>query len=382
MTTHTKEDVVQRGLTKVPANQQPFLLQRANATQEVVQIDLLLVDRKGGDGSARFHQLQILAYVHLHKLRNVGNRRIQVHRQHQTATVLVLQMDLAADALNALVRQDGDAIAQRIRLFHRVRRQQDRHLALHRLHRVPDRHARLQIQTRLFIIPPIQHNGRLIEEEQERTTHQRHTQSQATLLTTTQLRGTMLEGVARQTDLLGDVLHQSASLVTRHIVEMGNELQMLLHRHVIEEHVELRHHTNQLLHGKHVRERVAKDLQIALVWIQLSRHDADKCGLSSSVRSQQSKHLSVVNGETDFREYSLRTSRDQSFDPYERFAEEHLRNIGHNKTDALAVGGRDRIKCRINEGFFLDDILIQHIQLAFGARSHLGSVLLLLVVLQ
>ena len=112
MTTHTKEDVVQRGLTKVPANQQPFLLQRANATQEVVQIDLLLVDRKGGDGSARFHQLQILAYVHLHKLRNVENRRIQVHRQHQTATVLVLQMDLAADALNALVRQDGDVISR------------------------------------------------------------------------------------------------------------------------------------------------------------------------------------------------------------------------------------------------------------------------------
>lgn len=91
------------------------------------------------------------------------------------------------------------------------------------------------------------------------------------------------------------------------VVEARDERQMLLHRHVIEEGVELRHHCDQLANVLHIPFVVSENLHLAHVRIQLARHNVDQGGLSRSIRPQQAKHVVVVDREADLREDALAT---------------------------------------------------------------------------
>ena len=118
--TNTKEYVVQRGLTQTPEQQNLLLLKRGNATEEIIQIHLLLRNRKGGDERTLFHKLQIVADVRLHILHHIRNCLVQFHREHQATAELVLQMDLTANTAQSIVCENGNTCTESIGFLHGV----------------------------------------------------------------------------------------------------------------------------------------------------------------------------------------------------------------------------------------------------------------------
>lgn len=146
---NTQEHVVQRGLAQTPEQQDLLLLERGNMAKEFLQIHLLLGNGERRDARALVHKLQITADVRLHVLHHVGNGIIQLHREDQTATEFVLQVDLTANTAQSLVGEDGNTRAEGICLLHGVGGEQDGHFGLDGLDGIPDGHARFQIETGL-----------------------------------------------------------------------------------------------------------------------------------------------------------------------------------------------------------------------------------------
>ena len=117
---NTQEHVVQRGLAQTPEHQDLLLLERGNVAKEFLQVHLLLGNGKRRDARALVYKLQITANIRLHIFHHVGNGIIQLHREDQTSTKLVLQVDLTTNTAQSLVGEDGNTRAESICLFHGV----------------------------------------------------------------------------------------------------------------------------------------------------------------------------------------------------------------------------------------------------------------------
>lgn len=194
--TESQEHVIQGALTHAPLCDHTFCLKSCDLGKNHTQVDSML--RMNPNSNAHsihlvhrqvqflLHILQVVIDLCLHVRLLVLNLRTEPERQQEAPTphlalllslsVLVLQVHLGAEALQPVTRQNRNARAQHVRLLHRVRRQQNRHLRLHPLDRAPDLATTLGIQPSLCLTPLPRAHRRLVQEHDLRVTHHRHRQ--------------------------------------------------------------------------------------------------------------------------------------------------------------------------------------------------------------
>mmetsp|Transcript_6528 Transcript_6528/g.23271 ORF Transcript_6528/g.23271 Transcript_6528/m.23271 type:complete len:1459 (-) Transcript_6528:109-4485(-) len=191
-----------------------------------------------------------------------------------------------AEAADAAVRHDGDAVAQQVRLLHEVRRQDhDAALAVV-LQDVPRAAARVRVHAA----------GRLVKEHDLGVADQRDGDAQLAALAAAQLAG-LHKFLLHQAHLLDLGAHLLVHLVLRHALEPRKVHQVLAHRQVVPQHVVLRadaHRVPDLVHLG--RDVTAVDRRRAAARLQQPRQHADGGRLAGTVVAQQREDLALVHG--------------------------------------------------------------------------------------
>mmetsp|Transcript_12369 Transcript_12369/g.43313 ORF Transcript_12369/g.43313 Transcript_12369/m.43313 type:complete len:351 (-) Transcript_12369:3-1055(-) len=217
-------------------------------------------------------------------------RRVVADVDLETAAVLAFQVQCCAEALEAAQRHDRDALAQRLRLVHRVSRQH--HAAPHAraLDEAPHRPARLGVEP----------GRRLVEEEHARVADERHAEREPPLHAAAQRRGVGVGPPAVEADGVQRTLQHLRLALRRQPLDAGVEGEVLAHRHARVEHVELRAHADDLVHVGHARGDVeARDACAAARRREQPSEYRDRRRLAGAVRAQQAQHLVVPHAQAE-----------------------------------------------------------------------------------
>jgi len=181
------------------------------------------------------------------------------------------------------VFDDPDAVRENVCLLEVLRRQEDGHAILTRepADLVPQRGAALHVET----------GGRLVEEEDARTMHERHREIEAPLHAA-RVAAHLAVGGLRKPDTLEELVCPCATLGARDRLQCRLQAQMLaageqwIQRRLLQCSADARTHLRPLAH-----DVVACDARDARRRRKKRRKHQDSCGLPGAVRAEEAVDL-------------------------------------------------------------------------------------------
>ena len=207
---------------------------------------------------------------------------------------------------------DRDAVGQLLGLIHEVRREQHgRSARPKRADDVPGVAPRLRVHG----------GGRLVEEDQLRSTDQRQRQAQALLLAARQL----AEARARHIAQL-KLIEQRVGILGVGI-EGGEQAQRLGRRDLRKQPALLQHQADARLERRALAHRVeAQDADGALVWLAVALEDLNGRGLACAVRAKQGEDLAWLDRERQLVHHAAAAVHLDEIDDLDRAGVSHCRS--------------------------------------------------------